>query len=512
MHGSLRHLIILLFLAANLQAQDFFSIESGPKTFIENGSLSPVFDYTGEDFYFVRLSDKGVVDLNNGPQSGIEVFSQSLNPEQSIKLSLNSDETFKRLTPVRVFKTTKGFILMCQHYSRAEETIRAFLFRTDEVGNIIGKVEVPAEVGGVLPANEDFHYFQFNRFQAGEESRYIFTLTTPPELEVPERVNMIVFDENLEKISEHLISFPEDYIDYDFSRHIVSPQGQIFFRLEIFNPFMPGQNIHQLIIYDIVSDLQRTYEFNLGEGHVESLKFEAMQNNRVGLTGFFTSDKESETPDGILYYVFSGEDGTLLRQKIHKFTGDVRSAFNPKSFRSTSEPEHLIPAAIHLNNQGHILLLFEYNWRSILLVRDQQQQIYPTPMYNANEVIILTFDASDEFVNIGVVHKQQSQGIRPGITGFFSYVYGEHLFLFYNDHPKNINRYKSGDIKIMKGRYEPVAAIYNTTSATYQKQKLDRGRGELSFNPADIFITEPNSLLILNSDNGYWLSRITFPE
>ncbi len=492
-----------------MQAQENVELKPGPEIHLGNESLSSIFESGASKYFFLKINNKGYLDFRDDHHPGIITFGKNLSREETIDLKPHNHYNLRRLIPQNMYQTSSGFIFLCRNYSRMDETLRAYLFRTDMQGNVSGPVLVPGEIGGMLPSQEDFHYFQLNEFIDGNEKRYIFSLTTPPELDIPERVNLVVFDENLEKVSEHLFSFPDDFIDYYFSKQIVSPEGQIFFRLEIFNPVFPDEIIHQLIIYDLIKDRQRTYEFKLEEGFVGSLKFQSMQNNRVGLFGFFTLENDSESPDGILYYIFNGEDGSLISQNIRRLDEEIIEIFDPGSLKSSSGYQHLQPGAIHLNEQGHVLLLFEYNWRSILMVRDQRQQIYPTPMYNANEVMILNFNPSGELLNCGIIQKQQSQGIAPEVSGFFSYCKNNRLYLFYNDHPKNTDRYASREIKIMKNRYEPVLAIYDPNEATYTKHRF---QGRVAFNPDDLFTTGENSLLILNFDEAYWLSEICFTE
>lgn len=85
----------------------------------------------------------------------------------------------------------------------------------------------------------------------------------------------------------------------------------------------------------------------------------------------------------------------------------------------------------------HVLVLFEYNWKSILLTRDQEGMLYDEPFYYANEILMFRVDASNQLIVTEVFPKKQSSGISSEVLGFKGLVSGQHLFLLYNDHPKN---------------------------------------------------------------------------
>ncbi len=499
------------FLLATTMAQQPFDMRSGNAESFSEGQLSPFFDSDEHQYYFLKLNEKQAVEFNTTAPAAIQVFDSLLNPVKQIPLQLSGDAKYRRLTPLAFYKTTEGFIVLCKNYSIMEQIMRAYLFRTDMRGNVLGDMMVPGEVEGVLPGDEDFHYFQLNKTRGEDGPEFVFAITTPSFMEIPERINFVIFDKQLRRTGNRLISFPEDLFDYDISRQLVSPQGQVFFRVEVSSPLLADTVLHQLTIYDLWQDKYRSYEFELQHGKIRELRFQQMEHNRVGLFGFFTRDGTTDVPAGVLYYIFDGSDGRLLKQKISEFSSETAQAFNPRQFKSTSEAQYLKPRSIHLMQNNHVLLLFEYNWRSVLLVRDQQQKIYPSPYFNANEVLVVHFNQSNQFVNVGTIHKHQTMADEPGATGFFSYCTADTLFLLYNDHPKNINRFASGDIKTMKTRYEPVIGIYDPATTSYSKQFPGQEKQKPAFDPTGIFMLPSGNLLILNhKKENYWLSLMEF--
>lgn len=503
-------LLSLLLIINRLKAQDDFSMNHGPKMEIEDGEITAFFDQDDENFYFLRTGDKQYIEFNTNEQPGIEVFDRNLTHQKFIPLRIESEEKYRRLQPLAFYKTRANFVFLCKYYSSANQIVKAYLFKTDPDGEVIGGLTDLGEINDISPLQEDFHYFQLHRIKKDTVTQFIFSLTTSPDMEVPERINFIIFDEQLNVTGNRLINFPDDMLDYEFSEQLASQEGQVFFRVEISNPFIPDLTVHQLIIYDIFKDEHRSYEFKLEQGKIKELALTEMEKNRIGLFGYYTKNSESNRPKGVIYYVFKGGDGTLLRQNISDLPPQSVDKFNRRELGSKSGFNRLKAQSIHLIQNNHLLLLFEFNWRSMMLIQDQEQKIYKKPYYNANEIVILNFNVENNFENLGIVNKQQTLGITPEVLGFFSTCRQNHLFLLFNDHPKNLNRYRPGKVKTMKTRYEPVIVEYFPEGATYIKQQLSTGKQEMAFVPGNIFKIDENRFLILNQDGAYWLTEITF--
>jgi len=510
---STKHILLYIIgLSFCLKAggQTNISIKTGQALQFDEETISRFYDIDSEYYYLLRLSNKEFIEFNTGEDAFIEVFDKELNLSKSIRLRLETNDKHKRLQPVAFCKKNDGYFVLCKLYSSANKFIRAYLLQIDESGLVENNINQLGEIGNIEPSMQNYQYFDFKKVYQNDTAKYLFILTTPPELEIVERVSLTIFSEQLDLLDERLINFPEDILDYKFSELILGSGGLIFFSLEVTNPHEPDKKMHQLIVYDIFDDQHKTWEFGFDQGEIAKTLLHRINEDQLGFMGYYSSDGKSEKPFGVFYYVFDEYNGQLLRHKIFNLPASEIDRLDPTILGSKSEYEHLYPQSIHISGDENIVLTFEYNWKSMMLIRDQEGKLYNQPYYKANEIVITNFDSTDNFVNMGIVAKQQLLNHRREHLGFFSFQKDQQLIMIYNDHPKNIDVYQSEKLKTMKTRFEHVVATYNIDNASYTKAALQSGKNPCLCDPGDIIRISRNTIVFLNKGNDLMLVEISF--
>jgi hypothetical protein len=196
-------------------------------------------------------------------------------------------------------------------------------------------------------------------------------------------------------------AFIDDILDYKFSELYLESGALVFFSIAITNPYIPDKTVHQLIVYDIFYDKHKTWEFRFDEGEITKAGLFKLGDNQIGFMGYYSENKEPDKPAGVFYYIFDEYGGSLLRHKIYNLPDEEISRLDPGKLGSKSEYENLYPQSLHLSSEKNIVMAFEYNWKSMMLIRYQEGKLYNQPYYKANEIIIVNFDSTDNFVKMG---------------------------------------------------------------------------------------------------------------
>jgi len=279
---------------------------------------------------------------------------------------------------------------------------------------------------------------------------------------------------------------------------LAGENGLFFIRVEIFNPYKPENLIHQLVVYDILNDDFDAFELKFEDAVVQKSGLFRTEKNVVGLSGYFVKGSYSEEAEGVFYYLFDNQTGNLLKQKIHHFTKREKDQVRAIQKSLKSDFENLIPSAIHITTHNNILLLFEYNWKSIMLIRDRQGMLYDRPYYYANEILLFHFDANNQMVHSTVVPKKQALGGGEEALGFYSFLSANKLFVMYNDHPKNRNQTDANDLKTMKGKNEFMLGEYDLLSGEFSKKLFDNAKRISGFKPQEIIQANDSLLLFFD--------------
>jgi len=490
-------MLFFMMLSLDLFSQSHFTVKSGKPAVFTKGGFSKLMDFDNQFYYFLRLNDKTQLVFNSSEPPAIEVFDKQFDYVRSIPIVLSSEIRLKKAEPVAFYKMDSGFIFLLKSYTTVSQLMRSYLFTTDEKGLLTGEMLIPGDVNDVLPSVAEYNFFQLNRVSHNEHDLFVFSVKTPPEMDVNERVNLVIFNENLTREGERLINFPDDILNYKFSDLVFGTSGMVFFRVEITNPYLLDKTVHQLVVYNLFTDTNQSLEFKFAEGEIAQAKLVRMNDAVAAYYGYFTNNEEDKQIRGIFYYLFNLEDGSLINHNIFTLSDDALEKFNPKNLFSKSDYQHLIPAEIKQNQSGSIFLLFEYNWQSMMLIRDQEGKVYNQKVYNANEVFVLEFDSLDRFRQALVIPKEQTNGFEQSGLGIYAHVVGDDLFILFNDHPKNITQYDASKLKTMKMDYEAVIATCTFEEAGYQKNPLLRSGFPVKLEPASIFRVPDSSLLLL---------------
>jgi hypothetical protein len=501
MKNSILHkLLFFISLIISIQAggQSNFSIKTGQSLEFDGKSMSSLFAEDSTNYYFLRTGNKGYIEFNTGEDTFIEVFDRDLNPVKSIKLQFDSTEKFKYLQPIALYENDESFLIVIKYFSVANGFVKASLMKVNKSGLVDNNFIELGEIHNLTLSQKDYPFFDFTRFYQNGELKYLSTLRTPPELEINERINFRVFDKELNLTDERLLDFPDDIFDYKFSELILGNSGLVFFSVEIKNPYFPEKTVHQLIVYDIFSDQHKTWEFSFDEGEIEASGLYEIEGDQIGFMGYYTDSSGSKKPVGLFYYIFDKFGGSLKRHKIFNLPEDEIARLNPETLGSDSDFEHLLPQAMHIAREGDALLAFEFNWDKMALLRDKEGILHKQTHYKANEIVVAHFDENDQFVNLGIVAKQQNMIHLNEHLGFFSILNNRQLFFIYNDNPKNLNVNYGHKLKITKSRFEPVIATYDIDEASYTKVPVWIKKSPCTFDPYQVIRRSPNSLLFLD--------------
>ena len=502
--------VLMVCLTRNSDAQNFYEIRSGNPFTPENGEISKLFDKDKDHLYFLQLTNKSYFELNCGDPVYIDVFSKQLIHEKSVKIQLPDGAKYRRLIPVSFYKVDDGFIILNKKYSTTGASTEAVIIKVDPDGFITNEIISPGKINDVPSSLKDFHFFDMFKILNEEgEVNFVFSVMTPPEMELAERINFIIYNRMLEVVDQRLISFPEDHLDYKFSELEYGSTGHIFFRIEIRNPYLMDKTIHQLIIYDLFSDSNQSYEFKLEEGIIDKIKLSVANKEVIGLIGTYKTTKEDEIPTGVFYYTFDAGSGELLRQNIMELSETSLDVLNPKNHESNEDFKNLIPQKLCVGSEGELFFIMEYFRRSMLLVQDADGKMYNKPVFYANEIFILDFDIDDKLLGTGCIPKQQFSRHNSNPISFDAFQQSGKIVLIYNDHPINSTVYNDEKLRVMKGKFKPMMVIYNPVERNYVKKELESDE-KINFAKDQVYRIGDDTLLLVNSGNTLLLTEIIF--
>lgn len=497
----------LLLLFSVLSGQSNFTVNVGEDFEIANVKPDNFIVEDDSIFYSLLPNKDGFVEFNCDRDAQILVFDRQLNPIKQITISNNSSEKIRKLKPLKFFKTDTGYMLLCWRFISSSKVISSFLIQIDDSGSVVS-LKNPGVIEDQTNLEADFKYFDLNEMMVDSTCHYVFTFSTPASLNISERINFIIYDEDLEILDKRLLDYPDDYLDYNISEMIFSKWGIVYVRVEIFNPFEPEILIHQIIIYDILKDDFNTFELKFDEGVVEDSDLFILRENTIALSGYFIKEEFKESPQGVFCYLFDAQSGSALKRLIYHFSKAEKDMLISNMASSDSEIKNLKSAAVHLSQHNNILLLFEYNWNSIMLIRGKEGMLYDKPYFNANEIFIFQFDASDQLIHTSIVAKKQFLGFGNEILGFHSFLSGNELCLLYNDHPKNRDHFVQKELKTMKGNYEMMQGDFDLFSGEFSKQPFLVPNQSIKFDPGNVVSIKDNMLLFFDSSEKSRLIQI----
>lgn len=502
-------ILFLFVIFAVADGQENPTIVSGEPFAIQNGKMNNLLIWDENNYYLLHLNDKGDFEINTGADASIEVFNKEMNHISTIPVRCPEGTKYKRFEPISFIRTNDGFLVLAKNYNTSQKLIKSFIFKISDDGLIL-LVKSIGEIEGIAVSDEKFHFFQLDKIIENDVIRFVYSQILPTDINVPERVSFIIYDENLTITGERLINFPDDILDYHLSQIVMSESGQAFFRIETSNPYQMDKTIHQLIIYDILNDKTQNLEFNPEGGEIAKATLKKADNNTVGFFGYFTQKHDDPAPKGVLYYLFEANTGKLLRHEIYELSPEIREMFDPENLFSSSDYDHLMPQEIFLTSDNQVLLLFEFYWEKLMIVQDREGKPWTTPYFYANEIIILSFDKADEFVNAGILPKEQLQANAFDLIGFSSFLTKNELIIIFNDNPKNAAEYRIEKLKPMKSGYSPMIAKYNLQKAAYSKEILNTKNAGIIFEPGAIYKISDHSVIFLNHSRPFNLIEIRF--
>jgi len=472
-----------------------------------DGKLSNLLVKDYDFYYGLQVSDDGFIGFDDDAKSSILVFDNNLKLAGDISVVDTAIRKLKNLKPLSFYKTAAGFILLCSRYSSQNHAISSYLFQIDKSGIVKKKIN-PATVEDITKPDIEFDFFQPDEIRSDSGRQFVFSVKAPSTPGISEKIDFNIYDEKLDLKGTRLLDYPDDVVSYNIIEILAGENGLFFIRVEIFNPFKPEDLIHQLVVYNIIKDDFDAFEFKFENAAIRKSGLFRAEKNVVGLSGYFVKDSYSEEPEGIFYYLFDGQKGNILKQKIHYFTSVEKDLIYTSQKTLKSDFENLIPAAIHITAHNNILLLFEYNWKSIMLIRDRQGMLYDRPYYYANEILLFQLDANNQFYNSMVIPKKQAMGAGPETLGFCSFLSDNKLFIVYNDHPKNRNQTDAGNLKTMKGKHELMLGAYDIISKEFSKQLFGKTNTISGFNPREIMRVNDSSLLFFDKSEDTKLIEI----
>ncbi|MCF8364338.1 MAG: hypothetical protein K9H16_01060 [Bacteroidales bacterium] len=461
----------------------------------------------GKITYCLQLDEKGYFGLEEQSECAILIFDDDLKLLQKLDLTYSIDEKLKKLEPISFFKANTGFVLLCRNWSPHNLTVNAYLFKIDSSGLIVELLN-PGTIENISKSDAGFDFFALHKIHYDTTNQYVFTIKTPSFQEVSERIVLNIYDENLTLTGNRLLDYPDDFMDYNFSGLISSGNGLFFIHVENSNPFEVNDVVHQIVVYDMNSDNFETFTLSFKNRMPKKVALFHIEKDIIALMGYFAKDRFDDEPMGIFYHLFDAKTGDLLVENIYDFSDEEKAFLEPGKYSSTATYENLMPAAVHITSHNHVLLLFEYNWKRIMLIRDQKGMLYDKPYFYANEVFIFQFDAANQRNHFAIIPKKQALGYDREILGFTSFITESNLFVLYNDNPKNRNITNEGKLKTMKGKYEMMIAEYNLLSGDFGKKVFSDPNNQFVLNPSDVFHADDSTLLFIDRSENPALVKI----
>lgn len=266
------------------------------------------------------------------------------------------------------------------------------------------------------------------------------------------------YSQTNEPIWTHTIALPNGENQYMFSNWIFTGDNEIsFLAKNIVDLYKPNielanaeENTYVLFNYNHNQDKLREIEISLHKRYISKIIFVSSKEKLI-VAGIYSSSK-SFNPDGVFNLIFDA-DFRKTSHLLHDFTDKEITYFRSKKketigvkITSPFKPDYvndfLLKDIALLENGDFVVLTEEYRkeWEDNTANMAKNQTASSSNIYFHQNILLFWFGKDGALKNsYGIDKNQMSHSENDPKNSFLYGLNKNDLFLFYNDHPKNLD-------------------------------------------------------------------------
>jgi hypothetical protein len=357
-------------------------------------------------------------------------------------------------------------------------------------GTVQGNITQVDEIEATKKKNDG----AFSFMQSSDSSEILVYHDEPYEKNEEDRFSLKIYDNSLKMLWNKDVSVPYRDKDFTISGYTLSNDDKVYMLAKIQEGNrekkhgLPNYR-YTILSYSEDSKTPKEYVMSLGAKFISDIQFQLNNNNDLVCSGF-CSKNNSEDVSGVFYMTIDSRTGKVMHSSIKEFDMETLGQFMSKRKARKQrelkayELRQLIP-----REDGGSVLLGEQFYIEVVTTSDGKGHTTTTYYYHYNDILAVGITPAGEIDWVTRVPKKQVSANDGGFySSFATCVYKDKVFIVYNDHKKNKDRFDPDKMKTMsnprkamamivsidsKGRYEKIPLFNNKEKGTILKPKLN---------------------------------------
>ncbi|MCE3294772.1 MAG: hypothetical protein K0R65_486 [Crocinitomicaceae bacterium] len=321
---------------------------------------------------------------------------------------------------------------------------------------------------------------------------FVVDYEIPGSKEEKDRFGYVVYDSDLEVVSEGEYELPYDADKVTITNNYLSNTGDYFLAAKVYKAgdrkfFKSRLNLDKIVLMQVTPEGVEEFDLELKGGKfISDLSFSSDQNRLMTFTGLY-SDASYTGVKGIFFLQLDFNKKSVTREGWEEFSKDfitegwserAKKKAEKRAEKGKGEPElyeYDIRNIQTLKDGSMIGMLEQFFVREVTRT-DSRGNTYTTYYYYYNDVIVYKVNKNGGFDWVKKVKKYQ---VSANDGGFYSSVASFHtdnkLVMLFNDNLKNYT--ESGTFIDDNERFYPTS--YKKKTNTVAKVEIDLATGEL---------------------------------
>lgn len=348
---------------------------------------------------------------------------------------------------VQIFSVQQSMVLVMVENSKSDSFQKRILLQLIHPD---GTREEPV-IADTLPSqqnvNEDFQVIVDK-----EEKGFIICINYPVSIEYNQKLKITAFNSDLSQKWRKTVTFPNKEKQFIFTDWRYDGGNKVFFLsrhiIDMYQADMEfasiDQNKYFLWGYDNQADKLKEIELSLNKRFIHKITIEQDENRWV-VAGIYANDKYFHS-DGV-FNLLLDSTWNVVSHTIHNLTVEENQNYaqysDPKSTRKGID-DIQIKNIVPMKN-GEFAVIGEEFYKEIEDPIDGRMSTSNfTEVLHYQNISIFWFEKSGEFKGLYCIPKNQiSTNDNGTYSSYAMATNNEEVFLFFNDHPKNMSPDKS---------------------------------------------------------------------
>lgn len=464
----MKRLLLLLIALISFLSSSSQKIEWGQEYPLPKGMFKSLYSigHSDEHYYVVSQKGKNQVILRFD-------YDHRLDGTQPVTAEYND----KKLMVTDMIETAAGSFGLSQQYIKKEKKNVAYAFRLEEDGKLERKgrelFALPYTRGAVVGIGP----FLINANVNGDLQGYVTSpdkklvafvnpFSSHDDKNVKDKMSLNIFDENLNEVSSHIVTFPYSDDDVNLTNFTIVDNGDVYFlgpkwgEKKDREKGIPNFTYHVFRVRHGEIDLEVEVE-HPDMGATQATVF--VDGGSIYVIGFYTDKAEKFISDHGTFLAKFNESGEQEYMNVDPFTDEVKDTFTSerRQEKGIGVGSLSIDHAVYNQSLGTVSFVAEQYYVTTSQYLDGNGNWQTRYHYHSNEIIVPGYDVNkQERTFLTLVNKSYETTSWPNS----SYVYSLDketgiIHLVFNDFKTKSEREEIKGSKKAKGRYTDLVSI-----------------------------------------------------